>query len=178
MLKRIPEHAAIGPVGQCWNCPAAFAQQCGPDSYTTYRPSYAEWKELAAKYSGPRASNYDRVADPEKTWPLPECRVNEWSMMVDLRVAKPLTMPHGYAVPLGALYGLDTGTQWFHDMLNQGASIAHFDIEKYATHAWASDTGGGNAALSDGVVYHAEERKAAAVLQEHFSDLVARSAAH
>ncbi|MCB0771200.1 MAG: hypothetical protein KDC00_12450 [Flavobacteriales bacterium] len=176
MLDRIPGHVAIGPVGQCWNCPAALAQHCGPDSYSTYRPNYTEWKALAAKHPGPRAAHYHRVVDPNKPWPLPECRVNEWSMLVDMRIARPLTMPFGDAVPLGALYGLDVGTQWFHDVLNNGERIAHFDIAPYAAHAWASVTGGGHAALVNKDVYDAEEERAWAYLTTEFPEYVARKA--
>jgi hypothetical protein len=88
-------------------------------------------------------------------------------MLVDLQRARPLTMPQGKAVPLGALYGLDIGTQWFHAMLNAGGTVVHFDIAPYATHAWASSTGGGHAALSDPAVYVAEEARAAEWLMEH-----------
>lgn len=168
MLERINGHAAIGPVGQCWNCPAAFAQRCSPDHFSTFRLTYAEWRQLATQYPGPRAAHYDRVFDPQKPWPLPECRINEWSMLVDLQRARPLTMPQGNAVPLGALYGLDIGTQWFHDVLNAGASVAHFDITPYATHAWASSTGGGHAALADKATYDAEEATATAWLKQRY----------
>lgn len=89
-------------------------------------------------------------------------------MLVDLQRARPLTMPQGKAVPLGALYGLDIGTQWFHDVLNAGATVEHFDITRYATHAWASTTGGGHAALSNRAVYDAEEAQALAYLKQHY----------
>lgn len=171
MLKRINDHIAIGPVGQCWNCPASFAQRCSPERFMNYRPSHAEWQQLARHHPGPRAAHYDRVVDPQRPWPLPECRINEWSMLLDLDRARPLTMPQGKAVPLGALYGLDIGTQWFHDVLNAGATVEHFDIAPYATHAWASGTGGGHAALSDKSVYDAEEARAMAWLTHHYPAL-------
>ena len=167
MLERIKDQVAIGPVGQCWNCPASFAGRCSPDRFMAYRPSFSEWQDLVRLHPGPRAAHYARAVDPQRPWPLPECRVNEWSLLVDLEQARPLTMPMGKAVPLGALYGLDIGTQWFHAVLNAGARIAHFDITPYAQHAWASSTGGGHAALSDRTVYDAEEARAAEWLKEH-----------
>ena len=85
-------------------------------------------------------------------------------------------MPFGDAVPLGALYGLDVGTQWFHDVLNNGERIAHFDIAPYAAHAWASVTGGGHAALVNKDVYDAEEERAWAYLTTEFPEYVARKA--
>jgi len=172
MLKAINGHVAVGPVGQCWNCPAAFAKKCSPERFTTYRPGYAEWQQLVEQTPGPRAAHYDRVVDPQQPWPLPECRINEWSMLVDLQRARPLTMPHGKAVPLGALYGLDIGTQWFHDVFNAGATVEHFAIAPYANHAWASSTGGGHAALSDKAVYDAEEARALEYLRTHHPEMV------
>lgn len=172
MLDRLGEHVAIGPVGQCWNCPASLAGKCSPERYMAYRPSFTEWQELARLHPGPRGSHYRRVMDPEKPWPLPECRVNEWSMLVDLRRSRPLTMPIGPAMPLGALYGLDIGTQWFHDVVSAGATIAHFDIAPYAHHAWAGTSGGGHAALSDRSVYLAEEALALEYLKAHYPDMV------
>jgi len=160
MLERIDGYIAVGPVGQCWNCPAGFAKRCSPERFMHYRPSFAEWKQRAQEHPGPRAAHYDRVVDPGSPWPLPECRVNEWSMLVDLQRARPLTMPQGKAVPIGALYGLDIGTQWFHDVIIAGANVRHFDIAPYAKHAWASSSGGGHAALLDRAAYEAEEAKA------------------
>ena len=58
-------------------------------------------------------------------------------MLVDLARARPATLPLGQAVPLGASHGMDTGTQWFHDVLNAGHTVAHMDITPYALHAWA-----------------------------------------
>ncbi len=168
MLQRAPGNIAVGPVGQCWNCPAAFAGICSSEQHATIRPTYAQWQQLVHHHPGPRATHYDRVVDPAKPWPLPECRVNEWSLLVDLRVAKPLTMPQGKGVPLGALYGLDIATQWFHDVLNAGAQVAHFDIAPYATHAWASSNGSGHAAFSDRVEYDRSEARALLWLQEKY----------
>ena len=168
MLQRASEKIAVGPVGQCWNCPAAFAGICSPERHATVRPTYTEWQQLVRRHPGPRAAHYDRVVDPAKPWPLPECRVNEWSMLVDLRAARPLTLPQGKAVPLGALYGLDIGTQWFHDVLNAGAKVAHFDITPYATHAWASSSGGGHAGLSDRAEYDRSEAQALRSLLEKY----------
>jgi hypothetical protein len=169
LLDRIPGHVAAGPVGQCWNCPASSAGACAPDRFSTFRPSYEEWRTLAARYPGPRVAHYTRVVDPIAPWPLPECRVNEWTALIDLQLARPLTMPRGRAIPLGALHGLDIGTQWFHDVLHAGALVRHVDVAPYATHAWASDTGGGHAAFSDPAVYDLEEERARHVLREQYN---------
>jgi len=174
LLGRIEDQVAVGPVGQCWNCPAFFAGHCSPDRFNGYRPTYAEWQQLVREHPGPRAAHYARVVDPKSVWPLPECRINEWSMLVDLHRARPLTMPVGSAVPFGALFGLDIGTQWFHDVLNLGGSVAHVDVAPYAHHAWASTTGGGHAALSDRAVYDAEEVRALEHLVREYPEFAVR----
>lgn len=166
MLRRAPGNIAVGPVGQCWNCPASFAGICSPAQHSRVRPTYPQWQQLVHTHPGPRAAHYDRVVDPAAPWPLPECRVNEWSMLVDLHAARPIVMPNGKAVPIGALYGLDIGTQWFHDVLNAGYTVAHFEITPYATHAWASSQGSGHAALSDHTEYDRSEARALRWLQE------------
>jgi hypothetical protein len=175
MLKQIAGKIAVGSVGQCWNCPAHAANLCSPSTFQDYRPSIAEWDRIAQTHPGPRAAKYARVVDRAQPWPLPECRVNEWAMLVDLQAGRPLTIPFGKAVPLGTLYGLDTGTQWFHDVINAGAEVANFEMGRsLVNHAWASPTFIGNAALSDHSIYAEEERQAKEYLvqnhPEYFCD--------
>ncbi|MEZ4737838.1 MAG: hypothetical protein R2818_00370 [Flavobacteriales bacterium] len=172
LLGRIGGSIAAGPVGQCWNCPASFAGKCGPDRFLEFQPSYLEWQALAQRFPGPRAAHYERMVAPQQPWPLPECRVNEWSVLIDMVQAWPATMPAGSAVPFGALFGLDIGTQWFHDVVNQGLSVKHVDVAPFATHAWASSTGGGHAALGDRATYDREEALAKAFVQEHFREAI------
>jgi hypothetical protein len=175
LLERIEGHIAIGPVGQCWNCSARSAGLCSPEKFDTYRPSYEEWLRVSTQHKGARADQYERTMDHRKPWPLPECRLNEWSALINLDVAKEVTMPFGPAVPFGASFGLDIGTQWFHDVMNMplGASgsergVKHFDTTALALHAWASATGGGHAALSNRAEYDREEQLAAEHLLQHF----------
>ena len=82
---------------------------------------------LAALYgteppAGRVKRRYDQPGfDPwfeREPWPLPECRINEWAAMIDLSLARPLTMPIGEALPFGAFSHsgsdtLDTGVAWF-----------------------------------------------------------------
>lgn len=168
MRSRIAGHIAVGPVGQCWNCSARAANRCTPETFMEYRPTFAEWTELSTNYPGARMHRYPHVVQPDRPWPLPECRVNEWAMLVDLETARPATMPWGNAVPLGASYGLDTGTQWFHDVMNAGHRVAHMDISPFAQHAWASTTGGGYPALFDRPEYERGEALALAHLRTHY----------
>ncbi|HQW99926.1 MAG TPA: hypothetical protein PLS30_13345 [Flavobacteriales bacterium] len=170
MLDRLQGHLAAGPVGQCWNCSASAAGICSPSSFMSYRPTYSEWLRLSSQYPGARADRYPQVVDPDQPWPLPECRVNEWTLLVDLLKARAATMPLGDAVPIGASFGMDTGTQWFHDVMNAGHHIAHVDTFAYARHAWASSTGGGFPALSDRKEYDRGEALAFEHLRTYYPD--------
>ena len=170
MLERIDGHIAIGPVGQCWNCSAHRAGVCSPDRFMEYRPTFTEWLRVSTLHPGARADQYGWIVDPERPWPLPECRLNEWAALIDLAKARPVTMPHGSAIPLGALHGLDIGTAWFRDVLNAGHRVAHFDIAPYATHAWASATGAGRPANFDRQEYERTENLALAYLRQHFPE--------
>ncbi len=172
MLARIDGKVAVGPVGQCWNCPAHAANKCGPTTFMHYRPTYEELQRLTKEFPAARARHYDRVVDPKKPWPLPECRVNEWTALINMRLAKPITMPLGEAVPFGAFHGLDIGTRWFHDMMNMGQRVEHFDIAPFAVHAWASERGSGHAALSVRAEYDHGEAMASGYLREHFPSFV------
>lgn len=162
MLPVVEGHIATGQVGQCWNCSAHFAGACTPDTYTTYKPSYPELQQLLSAYPGSRAKDYQKgVPDKKHPWPLPECRLNEWTALINMKLARQVTMPHGKAVPFGAFHGLDIGTQWFHDVLNMGFTIPHFSLEPYARHAWAGSTANGHSALFDKAEYDFSETNAA-----------------
>ncbi|HEX2617231.1 MAG TPA: hypothetical protein VHL57_06790 [Flavobacteriales bacterium] len=168
MLAQAEGHIAVGPVGQCWNCPARAAEVCGPERFMAYRPSPEEWQAIMQRHPGVRQAHYPRLRKGEAPWPLPECRVNEWAVLVDLAIARPATMPLGPAVPLGAFHGLDIGTAWFRDVLRAGHTVKHFDIAPYAQHAWASSTGSGHLAMTDRAEYERSEARAHAVWKERF----------
>ncbi len=165
MLQRIGNNIGIGPVGQCWNCSAHFAGLCTPDTYTQYRPSYPELLELMKQHPGSREKDYGNLPYKNQPWPLPECRLNEWTAMINMEVARGITMPLGKAVPFGAFYELDIGTRWFGDVLNMGHTVANFGIEPYASHAWSGTVRSGHAALLDGDEYTHSERVAEEYLQ-------------
>lgn len=159
---------AVGPVGQCWNCPAHAAGLCGPERYEAYRPDAAEWAAVMRRHPGARMAHYPPLKPHEEPWPLPECRVNEWSALINMRVARPVTMPVGNAVPLGAFHGLDVGTAWFREVMRAGHRVMHFDTAPFARHAWASSGGNGHAALLDRAEYERSEAKARALWLERY----------
>ena len=75
----------------------------------------------------------------EQPWPLPECRINEWACLVNLDLTRPLTIPFGTALPIGAYaacgkYTLDIGVTWFRAMHAHGLKAAHFPTKGWLTH--------------------------------------------
>lgn len=165
MLHDCGNNIGIGPVGQCWNCSAHFAGVCNPESYTSYKPGYDELVQLLASHPGSRAQHYGDLPHKNRPWPLPECRLNEWTALINMKLARPVTMPIGNAVPFGAFFGLDIGTRWFSDVLSMGHTVKHFAIEPYASHAWAGTVRNGHAALMKEEEYKYSEQVAADYLK-------------
>lgn len=165
MLQQIGTNAGIGQVGQCWNCSAAFAGLCSPDTYTSFRPDYEELQQLLQHHPGSRAKDYGRLPRKDAPWPLPECRLNEWAALINMKVARNITMPLGRALPFGAFYELDIATRWFSDVLNMGHKVAHFSLDGYARHAWASSNANGHSALLNVEEYIYSENMAEQYLQ-------------
>ena len=146
MLEAMGDHIAIGPVGQCWYCPAAFRGLCGPETYMDYRPTYEELRDLYRTTEAPEGALMRAYHLPRlhamfrgQPWPLPECRVNEWCALVDMRKARDITVPHGRVTPFGAILNvgkqiLDVGCQWFREVHVRGFTCAHFDVYRYMHH--------------------------------------------
>ncbi len=167
LVNKIENNIGIGPVGQCWNCSASFAGLCSPDTYTTFKPDYKAVKSLLKEYPGTREKDYKGAPHANAPWPLPECRLNEWTALINLQVAREITMPKGTAVPFGAFLGLDIGTQWFSDVLRMGQTVKHFDTSILADHAWAGTVRSGHAALLNKDEYAYSEQIALAYLEKH-----------
>lgn len=182
MLAALPGYVAVGPVGQCWNCPASRAEivaacgvnggvPCRPEAYGDFRCSAGElhalYREARASGMRLRVPGHRRFGDEyeRRPWPLPECRVNEWCCLVDLRVARAATLPLGQARPFGCyLPYQDLGVAWFRDMHQQGMRARHFALPAYARHRV------GHQALFDEAQYRAAEADAAAVLARDYPE--------
>ncbi len=185
MLGAIGKHTGIGQVGQCWWCPAWQNQLCSPERYAEFRPSYTFLMRLYAKgmdYTKRRAYNLGlRREFYENAWPLPECRLNEWAALINMEKARPATMPHGPAVPLGAFctsgakigenwdqdVNLDTGVGWFRSMNHQQHTFAHYPIHDYLDHPKT-----GRDALESPELYVTLEVKALARLRKEFPEYI------
>lgn len=164
----LKDNIGIGRVGQCGNCPAAAANLCNRYNYWDYRPEKEELEELAKKYNARRAEKYGPILERNKAWPLPECRLNEWVALVNLKIAREITMPYGDAMPFGAYNELDLGTQWFYDITHKGYKVQHYDFTKIAVHAWANEVPNGHSALFDKNMYKNSEAIAKDVLIKDF----------
>lgn len=177
LLDNIGEHVAIGHIGQCWYCPAAFTGRCGPEEYMEYRPSFTELRDLYRKTRPPegslmRAYHLPRMHEmfERQPWPLPECRVNEWCALIDMRKARDITEPRGRVTPFGAIVSvgkqiLDVGCQWFREVHLRGYTCGHFDIYRYMHHDVPPT---GQPTLIDKDRYLQKELAALARLQNEF----------
>lgn len=132
--------AGVGPIGMCWNCPAGYAGVCDSDRYTDYKPSAEEFSDLIEKYPAPRAMVYDYFRDGREIWPLPECRLNEWSALVDREQVAPYQYPNFKEIIFGQMY-MDTAVRWFHHLNNKGLKFKNVALGDYATHVWTGKEG-------------------------------------
>ncbi|MGZ8994499.1 MAG: hypothetical protein ACXW16_10825, partial [Burkholderiaceae bacterium] len=167
-LANIGTHIGIGQVGMCWVCPASTAGVCSGERYLDFRPSISEYAELVKRFPAKRAKIHRRFAHVASAWPLAECRLNEWACMVNLEIARPLTMPQGDILPFGAMM-LDIGTEWFYQVHQRGHTVRHVDLRGYARHAWASGDASGHSALFDRTAYDRGEAAARQLLDERFA---------
>ena len=131
-------------------------------------------------YAKRRAYNLGLRPEFQKNpWPLPECRVNEWCMLVNMAKARPTTFPFGNATPIGAYWAsgakigetweddvtLDIGVQWFRDLNHLGHIFKDFPVENYIIHDRR-----GNVALYNHELYVKNEMKAKERLIKEFND--------
>lgn len=177
MLEAIDDHIAIGHIGQCWYCPAAFTGKCSSETFMDYRPSFLELRQLYRTTRPPegslmRAYHLPRMHEmfERQPWPLPECRVNEWCALINMKKARPITAPHGRCTPFGAILNvgkqiLDVGCQWFRDVHVRGYTCKHFDIYKYMHHDVPPT---GQPTLLDREAYISKEESALRRLRNEF----------
>lgn len=168
LLDNIGGGVGIGSIGQCWNCPAFSANLCHGDKYLQYRPTFEELVNIYEQYPSPRQVNYQDFIERENPWTLPECRLNEWVALINLKVAKAETAPVGDAMPFGAME-LDIGTRWFKDMSLKGYEFKNYNFDEIAKHAWATDTGNGHSALFNSNLYENSEAIAREKLIQNFN---------
>jgi hypothetical protein len=155
-LSKIGPHAGIGQIGQCWNCPA-FGSHCDGDRYWDFRPTPQEVVDLYESRPEGRAIVHGLVGLDQKSWPMPECRLNEHAALIQMSIAKPVTSPRGSIQPIGIKNKLDNGIPWFHGMSQKGYRMINESYEPFAKHAWTNGTDCGHASLFDQDQYAREE---------------------
>ena len=165
-LRTIGDNIGVGEVGMCWNCPASSANVCSSDRYLEYRPTPKEYDDLIREHPGSRQKFYSSYRH-DSTWPLPECRLNEWSCMINMEKARRITSPDGPCTPFGAMY-LDIATEWFYDVHRLGYTVAHAGRSGYYAHAWASSDGSGHSLMFDKDRYDAAEASARRILEDEY----------
>ena len=185
MLEKAEGFFALGPLGQCWNCPARRAdlvkeaglgeRACAPERYVEFQPDLAGLERLYASarekkvFVRPYREGW-AVHYSGRAWPLPECRVNEWACLVDMELTRPLTRPQGGTLPFGAYepcgsQTLDISVPWFRELSRLGLKAGHFAVDEYMLH-W----GGSKRIRRD--LYHKAEMEAMTVLRRGFPDFV------
>jgi len=163
------EYAGIGEVGQCWNCSAFFAQECNGDIYLEYNPSYEEVMRLVKKNPPTRGNQFISLIDRKRPMPLPECRLNEFACLINLKKIKKEIIPYGAIDPFGTYIGIDLATSWFKDLYLKGYKFRNFDIYQYCKHGWAHPITG-HRALFEPYYYALAEQKAFLYLKEKFPE--------
>ena len=172
MLDRLGDHTGAGAIGQCWNCPAFSANYCDGDRYLDYRPTLEELRRLYEHH--PSGRHYHRrnfcKSVRKDPWPLPECRLNEWAALINLRLARPATVPLGSACPLGTLYqAMDTGVEWFRNVSKLGHRFLNVPLDGYVEHAM------GHSSLNHEETFLARELGALRVLEQEYAATIGRA---
>ena len=148
-------HAGAGLIGQCWNCPAHTAGVCDSDRVGELHLSYAKTLRLVASVRSPRTRWW--MIEPWAPLPLPECRLNESSCLLDVQRYRRHTVPNGTAPPIGmATRRTDTGCAWYRSMLRRGETFVNVHVDEYSLHL------GGHPALFDSRLYDEREAEARA----------------
>jgi len=148
LLTDIDHYGGSGSIGQCWNCPYFWQKQCNSTQYFDFRPDYSQSFELYSEIQPPpgKIKRLYFLREHEEyfklfPWPLPECRLNEYTCLINLKKTKKLTYPIGD----GTLFGmydttgsngsqLDIGCGWFRDMSHAGLKFKHINLKSYLSH--------------------------------------------
>jgi hypothetical protein len=135
MLNLIGENLSVGQIGQCWNCPAKSNNLCSGEIFNEVNISY----DVLYTLSYPHVRTQISMIDKNNPKPLPECRMNEWSCLINREIVMKECKPLG-DVSLFGEYGLDLGTKWFREMYLKGYKF--IDYRKNFIHCFWSDSSG------------------------------------
>lgn len=136
MLSQIDNAIGIGLIGQCWNCPAKYAEICDSDKFNNYNPTYDEAINMLRHFGAKRSYQFYEFLKKENTKPLPECRLNDFACIIDREIVMKECIPNGNSSMFGSVKMLDTGCQWFRDMYLKGYRFVSYNIFKDCVHGY------------------------------------------
>jgi hypothetical protein len=136
MLNKINDSIGIGRIGQCWNCPAHQANLCSGEKFYEWNPTYEEVVSLGLPYVRTNLSNVDKITPK----PLPECRLNEWACLINIKMSNKETYPNG-DTPFFGVFGPDSGVAWFRSLHLKGYKFINYD-DKYIHSYWSELSSG------------------------------------
>ncbi|GHB84213.1 hypothetical protein [Persicitalea jodogahamensis] len=172
------EIAGVGMIGQCWNCPALAAQKCDGSRFEQFQPKPQEYRDLLNKYLNvislppAREAIHYNLIEKGQTYPLPECRLNEYACLINTELYQKLAYPKGKMLPLGAAWhGTDWGTVWFYEMVNSGYKFLHFPFDPHMVHAPFTPAKSGHVSDNNPEEYSKTEENAHQFLQKDFPEL-------
>ena len=139
LLNEIEDCVGIGSIGQCWNCPCYMAKECNGEKFNTYNPTYEHILELCEMYNPPRKYQFLDFLDDETPMPLPECRLNEYSCLINREIVVDKCFPNGKVHFFGDYTGIDLSSQWFRDLILEGYKFKNYNIGKSIHHAFYSN---------------------------------------
>jgi hypothetical protein len=144
MLKEIGNNVAIGEIGQCWNCPA-FNICGGGEKWNNWNPSFEDVNNLQLPHIRTRKE------DLNKEFPklMPECRVNEWAILVNRETC----IKEGR--PYFGEFVHDSGTEWFKTLYKKGYTFK--DYRKDFVHCYWAGTGGHEVEQKEKLYWESEE---------------------
>jgi hypothetical protein len=176
-LLMIGDTAGVGGIGQCWNCPLFYEEKCNPEIYDKLTLSSDEVKKIVYKHPTTRTfTQCKKSIDDGFIFPMPECRLNEISCLLNTEIYKKEVLPFGDVSPFGSYevnkYGesVDLGYRFFIDMHKKGYKFTHSALDKFYKHGYFSEIysgrkTGGHPALFNQEKYYGEEELAKKYLE-------------
>jgi hypothetical protein len=161
MLDQVDDCVGIGPIGQCWNCPANSQNLCNGEKFNEWNPSYNDIKKLKL----PHVRTTLSMIDKKNPKPLPECRLNEWSCLLNRKMIISESIKD-VETPLFGEYGIDLGTEWFKNMFLKGYKFKNYS--KNFEHSYWSELSSGHQSLLDKEMYDDSEKNAKEYYNKNF----------
>jgi hypothetical protein len=173
LISKVTEYekpvAGIGYIGQCWNCPAFTSKLCNSTLFPQFKPTQQEALELYKQKGFIRTERSLEIIKSGKSFPLPECRLNEHFCLINTSLYREVVLPKGDTPYFGGVWdGSDTGAAWFYSMISKGYHFINYSFENDATHGSFCETQSGTASDTNQNVYANNETKAKKYMENEF----------